>query len=138
MTRQSTGAIPVSNSARWARLQPVLDGTAARPVGGRERALRVPGHGDGAACVRWQGDGHAELSGGLGGAERRYAVVLSPVGRYGGSATARHAGAGGPGCHRRQERANCVCGAPDKKKGLLATCQQHYGHVTKTLTEKRH
>ena len=27
------------------------------PVGGRERALCVPRHGDGAACVRWRGHG---------------------------------------------------------------------------------
>ena len=27
------------------------------PVGGRERALCVPRHGDGAACVRWRGNG---------------------------------------------------------------------------------
>ena len=78
----------------------------------------MPGHGDGAACVRWQGGGHAELSGGLGGAERRYAAVLPPVGRYGGSAAAGHAGAGGPGRHRRQERAKRACGAPDKEEGL--------------------
>ena len=98
-------------------LRPVHDGTAARHVGGRERALRVPGHDDGAACVPWQRGGHAELSDVLGGAERRYAAVLSPVGRYGGSAAAGHAGAGGPGRHRRQERAKHACGAPDKKEG---------------------
>ena len=91
---------------------------AAQPVDGRERALRVPSHGDGATCVRWQGDGHAELLEGLGGAERRYAAGLSPVGRYGGSTAAKHAGAGGPGCHRCQERAKHTCGAPDKREGL--------------------
>ena len=36
----------------------------------------MPCHDDGAACVRWQGGGHAELLEGLGGAERRYAAVL--------------------------------------------------------------
>ena len=108
----------MSNSVRDGGLQPVLDGTAARHVGGRERALCVPGHGDGAACVRWQGDGHAELLGGLGGAERRYAAGCPLVGCYGGFAAARHAGTGGPGCHRCPERAKRACGAPDKKEGL--------------------
>ena len=91
---------------------------------------RVPGHGDGAACVRWQGGGHAELSGGLGGAERRYAAVLPHVSCYGGSAAEKHAGAGGPGRHRRQEGAKRACGAPDKREGLRATSQKHGGHVT--------
>ena len=108
----------MSNSAREGGLRPVLDGTAARHVGGRERALRVPGHGDGAACVRWQGGGHAELSGGLGSAERHYAAVCPLVGRYGGSAASGHAGAGGPWRHRRQECAKRSCGAPDKREGL--------------------
>ena len=120
----------MSNSAREGWLRPVLDGTAARPIGGRERALRVPGHGDGAACVRWQGDGHAELPGGLGGAEWRNAIVLLPVGRYGGSAAARHAGAGRPGCHRRQERAKRACGAPDREEEPCATRQAHSRRVT--------
>ena len=65
--------------------------------------------------MRWQGNGHAEPPGGLGGAERRYAAVLLPVGRYGDTAAARHAGAGGPGRHRRQEGAKRACEAPDKQ-----------------------
>ena len=92
----------------------------------------MPGHGDGVACVRWQGGGHAELSGGLGGAERCYAAVLPPIGYYGGSAAAKHARAGGPGRHRRQEGAKRACGAPDKREGLRATSQKHSGHVTET------
>ena len=75
----------------------------------------MPGHSDGAACVRWQGGGHAEPPGRLGGAERRCAAVLLPVGRYGATAAARHAGAGGPGRHRRQEGAKRACEAPDKQ-----------------------
>ena len=46
-------------------------------------------------------NGHAESPGGLGGAEQRYAAVLLPVGRYGDTAAAKHAGAGGPGRHQR-------------------------------------
>ena len=99
-------------------------------------ALRVPGHDDGAACVRWQGDGHAELLECLGGAERCYAAGLSPVGRYGGSAAAGHTGAGGPGRHRRQEGAKRMCGAPDKREGLRATSQKHSGHVTETTDDE--
>ena len=105
---------------------------AAWHVGGRERALRVPGHGDGAACVRWQGNGHAELPGGLGGAEWRYAAVLLAIGRDGGSAATKHAGAGGPGRHRCQGRAKCACEASDKQARPRATCQVHCGRVTET------
>ena len=123
----------MSNLAWQGWLRPVPDVTVVWHVGGRERALCVPGHGDGAACVCWQGDGHAELSGGLGGAERRYAAVLSPVGRYGGSAAAKHAGAGGPGRHRRQGRAKCACEASDKQARPRATCQVHCGRVTETV-----
>ena len=90
----------------------------------------MPGHDDGAACVRWQGDGHVELPGGLGGAERCSAAVLPPVGCYGGSAAAKHAGAGGPGRHRRQERAKRLCEAPDKREGLRASSQAHCELVT--------
>ena len=71
--------------------------------------------GDGAACVRWQGGGHAEPPGRLGGAERRCAAVLLAVGRYGATAAARHAGAGRPGRHRCQEGAKRACEAPDKQ-----------------------
>ena len=56
-----------------------------------------------------------ELSEDLGGAERRYAAVLPPVGRYGGAAVAGHTGAGGPGRHRRQEGAKRACEALDKQ-----------------------
>ena len=54
----------------------------------------------------------------------------APCQRYGGSAAARHAGAGGPGCHRRQEGAKRACGAPDKQARRRATCQGHCGRVT--------
>ena len=90
-------------------------------------------HGDGAACVRWHGEGHAEPPEDLGGAERRCAAVLLPVGRYGESAAARHTGAGGPGRHRRQGRAKCACEASDKKARPRATCQVHCGRVTETV-----
>ena len=128
----------MSNSARKGWLRPILDGTAARHVGGRERALRVPGHGDGAACMRWRGGGHAELPGRLGGAKRRSAAVLPPIGHYGGSAAAKHAGAGVPGRHRRQEGAKHACGASDKQARLRASSQTHSEHVTEVLSEKRH
>ena len=85
------------------------------PVSDRERALRVPRHGDGAACVRWRGNGHAESPGGLGGTEQCCATVLPPVVRYGGAPAAKHAGAGGPGRHRHQEGAKHACEAPDKQ-----------------------
>ena len=55
-----------------------------------------------------------------------------PVGCYGGSAAAKHAGAGGPGRHRRQEGAKRACGAPDKQARRRATCQGHCGRVTET------
>ena len=95
----------------------------------------MPGHGDGAACVRWQGGGHAEPPGRLGGAERRCAAVLPPVIRYDGAAAAKHAGAGGPGRHRRQEGAKRACEAPDKQARSRATCQGHCGRVTEFLTK---
>ena len=98
----------------------------------------MPGHGDGAACVRWQGGGHAEPPGGLGGTERRCAAILRPVDRYGATAAARHAGAGGPGGHQRQEGTKRACGAPDKQARLRATCQGHCGHVTEFTDGERH
>ena len=85
--------------------------------------------------MRWQGDGHAELPGGLAGAERCSAAVLSLVGRYSGSAAAGHAGAGGPGRHRRQEGAKRACGAPNKREGLRGTCQMHCLRVIETADE---
>ena len=56
-----------------------------------------------------------------------------PVGRYGEPAAARHAGAGGPGRHRRQGRAKCACEASDKQARPRATCQVHCGRVTETV-----
>ena len=79
-----------------------------------------------------------EPPGGLGGAERRLAAVLLPVGCCGVSAAAKHAGAGGPGGHQRQEGTKRACGAPDKREGLRASSQMHSGHVTEVLSEKRH
>ena len=93
----------------------------------------MPRHDDGAACMHWQRNGHAEPPGGLGGAERRYVTVLLPVGRYGDTAAARHAGVGGPGRHRRQGRAKCACEASDKQTRPRATCQVHCGRVTETV-----
>ena len=55
---------------------------------------------------------------------------MLPVGRYGVSAAAKHAGAGGPGCHRRQERAKRACGAPDREEEPRATRQAHSRLVT--------
>ena len=69
----------------------------------------------------------------MGGAEQRSAAVVSPVGRYGGSAAAGHAGVGGPGRHRRQGRAKCACEASDKQARPRATCQVHCGRVTETV-----
>ena len=89
------------------------------------------------ACAG-KGDGHAELPGGLGGAERHYAAGCPLSAATGGSATAEDAGAGGPGCHRRQEGAKCACGAPDKREGLRATSQKHSGHVTEVTDGERH
>ena len=107
-----------------------------RHVGGRERALRVPGHGGGAACVRWQGDGHAELPGGLGGAEWCCAVGCLLSAATGGPDAAEDAGEGGPACHRRQEEAKCACGAPDRRKRRRGTCQVDCEHVSESLTKK--
>ena len=85
--------------------------------------------------MRWQGGGHAELSEGLGGAERRYAAVLPPVGRYGGSAAAGHAGAGGPGRHRRQEGAKRACGVLAKGMGPCASRQGALWSGDRSLTK---
>ena len=52
-------------------------------VGGRERALRYSGHGDGSAARSEREEGHAEATGGLGGAERRRVAGFISVGRHG-------------------------------------------------------
>ena len=81
------------------------------------------------ACAG-KGDGHAELPGGLGGAERRYAAGCPLSAATGGSAAAEDAGAGGLVCHRRQEGAKRACGAPDREEGPCTTRQAHSRHVT--------
>ena len=67
------------------------------------------------ACAG-DGEGHAELPGDLGGAERRCAAGCLLSAATGGSAAAEDASAGGPGCHRRREPAKRACSALDKSK----------------------
>ena len=56
------------------------------------------------ACAG-KGDGHAELPGGLGGAERRCVVGCLLSAATGDPDAVEDAGEGGPACHRRQEEA---------------------------------
>ena len=85
-------------------------------VGGRERALRLSGHGDGAAaCTR---EGMATRSSLVVCAVPNGAVLQGwpLLAATGGSATAEDAGAGEPRRHRRSQTAKQACGALDKEE----------------------
>ena len=80
---RSTGSIPCLSLIVTGLLR-CFNGTAHHGlVGGRERALRYSGHGDGSAARSEREEGHAEATGGLDGAERRRVAGLIPVGRHG-------------------------------------------------------
>ena len=86
------------------------------------------------ACAG-KGDGHAELPGGLGGAERRCAVGCLLSAATGDPDAVEDAGEGGPACHRRQEPAKRACGAPDREEGLCAMRQGAQLIDDKSLTK---
>jgi hypothetical protein len=65
---------------------------------------------------RRQGDGHAELAGGLGGAEDAVLRSCFLTATTGGTAVAEDAGVDGTGRHRRPYPAKRPCGDQDKEE----------------------
>ena len=128
----------MSNSAREGWLRSALDGTAARPVGGREHALCCSGHGDGAAACKGKRTATRRLRVAWAVLDGTESWCWLPLAATGGSATAEVAGVGEARCHRHLLPSKRAWGALDKEGEQGARIQGGYWRDRRRVLTKRH
>ena len=116
-------SIPALNLEVGVELRPALDRTAARLVGGRNSALRMPGHDDGMPGVRWLWGGTRGALGWSGRRETAWSCGVASVSRHGRRCGRGSRRRGRPGRHRRPEMAKRPCSAWIRRSYSAASSQ---------------
>ena len=113
-----------------------FDGTGCRgPVGGRGRALCLPGHGDGAAVCVGMHEATRRARGRWAAPDGVASWSWLPLAATGGSATAEVAAVGDARRHRHLHPSKRACGALVKEERPCATCQGAQVIDDKALTK---
>ena len=106
-----------------------------RPVGGRERALCLPGHGNGAAVCAGMHEATRRARGHWAAPDSVASWRWLPLAATGGSATAEAAGVGDARRHRHLRPSKRACGALVKEERSCATRQGALVSDDKALTK---
>ena len=113
-----------------------FDGTGRRgPVGGRGRALCLPGHGDGAAVCVGMHESTRRARGHWAAPDSVASWLRPPLAATGGSATTEAAGVGDARRHRHMRLSKRACGALVKEERPCATRQGALVIDDKALTK---